>query len=98
MNTNTNGFNYSSEYQGHGGVIVLIFLVFLIGALLMGSLKNNVEPNTSSHSEDKTNSSVNDNYDNSNFEDGTSINSSDVDDNNEDNSSHKMIEQYNPYD
>ena len=37
MNANTNGFNFTSDYQGHNGSTILIFFVILFGVFMIGS-------------------------------------------------------------
>ncbi len=58
MNANTNGFNYSSDYQGHNGVHVIILVFLFFGLLAFGaSMKKDVPDNS-------YNNDYNDSYNN----------------------------------
>lgn len=47
VSANTNGFNYSSDYQGHNGVHVIILVFLFFGLLAFGaSMKKDVPDNS----------------------------------------------------
>ena len=60
MGTNTNGFNYSSDYQGHNGVHIVIVVLLFFGLLAFGSSFKKGVPNNEGNSDEKTDVFMND--------------------------------------
>jgi hypothetical protein len=90
MDTNTNGFNYSSDYQGHGGThIIIIVLIFLCLLVFGSSVKKDVPNNNFDNDIKDTDYPV----DNSNNQVDEKIDNGSVNDD-ENRSSGKMFEYY----
>lgn len=90
MSTNTNNFNYYSDYQGHGGVHIVIVLLLFLGLLVFGSnisndnsINNDID--NSYYDNDSVDNSINDDFDNQ-YDDSDSSNIN--------NSNGKMFEYY----
>jgi len=93
MSANTNGFYYSSDYQGHKGPYVIIVLFVLMGVIMASSFKNR-EPNTSNSYDDSSYNNV-DNYDDYNDEFNNSVDGNNDDVNTgTDTSDHKIFDYY----
>ena len=96
MSANTNGFYYSSDYQGHKGPYVIIVLFVLMGVMMASSFKNR-EPDTVSSYDDNSYNNYDDVDNYNNDYNGESNNN--VDDNVDVNtdttpSEHKIFEYY----
>ena len=93
MSTNTNNFNYYSDYQWHGGVHIIIIVILVFSLIAFGSSINKDKSNNSSNSINNNSSIDNNNNSINNYDDGVDdIQSDDNLDNNE--SSGKMFEYY----
>jgi len=98
MNTNTNGFNFYSDYQGHGGVHIIIIVILFFGLILLGASFKNDKPTDNSYNnvDDSVNidnnSDLNNDYDNTNNSNDNTSNQNDNDVN--DNSKGNMFEYY----
>lgn len=90
MDTNTNGFNFSSDYQGHGGLhIIIIVLIFLCLLVFGSSIKNEV-PDSNVNTSDAVNNTP---VDNSNNHVDDKTNDGNINDD-ENKSSGKIFEYY----
>ena len=96
MNSNTNGFNYYSEYQGHKGPYVIILLIIFLCLMFAKSFKRD-EPiddiNSSNNNYDETYyNDLDNNSDSVNDNDSNISNNSDSSIDDQDN--HNLFEYY----
>lgn len=89
MSSNTNGFNYYSDYQGHGGAHVIIIVILFFGLVLLGSsFKKDKPVNNSNVKNDNTNINVDQNSSSDNYDiNRDNINSNNINGNGVDNNS-----------
>jgi len=99
MSVNTNGFNYSSDYQGHSGSLIIILVFLFLGIIAFGSsIKKDVPDNSYNNNYDNSYDS-NENYsdDFSDVQDSSENNDVNTDNtDNSDNSEHKIFDYYQP--
>ena len=59
MGSSTNGFNYSSDYQGHTGSNIVILFVILLGVFIIGTYKNGGSTKTYNYNSNEINNDNN---------------------------------------
>ena len=87
MNANTNGFNYSSDYQGSKGPYIVVILFVLFGLMAMSSFEKKGPVNDNGYDNYyDDNNNYDDQYDNNNYDDqyDNSVDDNFSDDNNND--------------
>lgn len=96
MSVNTNGFNYSSDYQGHSGSLIIILVFLFLGIIAFGSsIKKDVPDNSYNNNYDNSYDS-NENYSDDFSDVQDSSENNDVNTDNTDNSEHKIFDYYQP--